>query len=293
MFGRIEAAMKPMDFGGDPVQPFCRPLDLGNARQEGQHIAFLFGDRTADGGGHLILDPRLGAAPDMFEREWMAAPFAFDYRCVHQRPEPLPVKRRGHGDEAQIRPKRRLGIERQCQPEIAVETAFMHFVEEHSRNARQFGIGLDAVAENPFGEDKDSGPGGLFCIHPRGVTNRSAHRLARQLRHPLGGGAGGKAAGGEEENLSGAPRLGQQGRCHSRRLTGTRRGNQDGVGLCPEARQKHRQDCVDGKRISLPACGRGAISQYARAMANSTVSISALFAAPGANGPSASIARWP
>ncbi len=71
LFGWIEAAMQAVDFGGDTFYPLRCPLNFGDTRQEGQHIALNFLCQcAADGCCHFILDTGLGLSPDMaqFER---------------------------------------------------------------------------------------------------------------------------------------------------------------------------------------------------------------------------------
>ena len=53
--------------------------------------------------------------------------------------------------------KRGRGVERQRQPEVAVEAALVDLVEQHRRDAGELGIGLDAVEEDAFGQDEDPG----------------------------------------------------------------------------------------------------------------------------------------
>src|SRR3546814_9909178 len=70
--------------------------------------------------------------------------------------------------------------------------------------------------------------------------------------------------------------------CDSGRLARARRGDQDGVRRSVKRRDQIGKGGFDRKR-----------GQYARATANSAVSIIAARAADGAKLPSASIARWP
>ena len=83
----------------------------------------------------------------MDELDRMGAALAFDHRrAAHQRRETRAVERRRHGEQAQVRPQRRLRVERQGEAEIAVEAALVDLVEQHRRDAGKLGIGLDALA---------------------------------------------------------------------------------------------------------------------------------------------------
>ena len=125
----------------------------------------------------------------------MTAAFAFNCPGVHQRPEARAVERRRHRHQPQFGAKCRLRIKCQREAEIAVEAALMHLVEQHRRNARQLRIGLDAVAEDAFGEDENARTGRALAVEPGRIADRLAHPLARQFGHPLGCGARGKATG--------------------------------------------------------------------------------------------------
>ncbi len=131
----------------------------------------------------------------------MAPPLALDDgRIAHQARKAASVQRRGHGDQPQVGPQPGLRVERQCQTEIAVEAAFMDFVEQHRRYAGQFGIGLDARDEDAFGDDGHAGRGADLRVHARGIAKGAADRLLCECGHALGGGARGEATGGQEQD---------------------------------------------------------------------------------------------
>ena len=178
----------------------------------------------------------------------MAAPLALDDgRVAHQAGEAATVERRRHGDESQIGAQSSLRIQRQRQAEIAVEAAFVHFVEQHGRDARQFGIGLDARDENALGDDGHAGRGADLGIHAGGIAEGAADRLLGERRHPLGCGAGREAAGGEEQDLACAPGLAEKRGRDSGGLASARRCDEDGVGGVSERGQQVGQDGVDGQ----------------------------------------------
>ncbi len=116
-----------------------------DAGQEGEHVAGFFAQAPGGSRRPCVLDPRSARAAEVAQGERMRAALAFDHRRVHQRGEARAIERRGHGDEAQIGAQGGLRVERQRQAEVAVEAAFVDFVEQHRADARQFGIGLDAL----------------------------------------------------------------------------------------------------------------------------------------------------
>ena len=105
----------------------------------------------------------------------------------------------------------------------------MDFVEQHRRYAGQFGVVLNAADKDAFGQHQQPGAGRLFAVHPRRIADRAAGLFAQHFGDPLGRSAGGEAAGGEQEYLSAAPGLVEQGGGHRRRLARAGRRDQHGV----------------------------------------------------------------
>jgi hypothetical protein len=214
----IEAAVEFVedDVVGEVGKPFSGPLDLRDAGEEREHPAFRFAERAANGGGDRVLDPQLGLATDMAERQRIAAAFTFDHGAplsigVHQRCKSRSVERCGHRNNAQIGAEAGLYVEREGKTEIAVEAAFVDFVEQHGRDAGEFGVGLDARDEDALSDHRHAGGGGALAVHAGGVAEGAANGFARGRGHALGGGAGGQAAGGQEEYLARAPGFGEEG----------------------------------------------------------------------------------
>ncbi len=210
---------------GSTCQPLGRALDLRHAGQEGEQPAFPFRQRAADGGGHLVLDPRLGARGRHGGcRAGSCAP-----RSRSPGAPSISAEKRRPSSVADMATSRRSGlatplrIERQRQPEIAVEAALMHLVEQHGGDARQLRIGLDAVAENPLGEHEDARRRRLARC-PGGSHSRWCGRPApRQFRHALGRRPRGEAARDSSNTCPEHQASPQQGRRHGRRLARPRR----------------------------------------------------------------------
>lgn len=189
------------------VEPFRSALDLGHAGQEGEHAPCLLAQRGADRGGHAVLDPRLGPAPEMAQRERVAAAGAFDHRRrAHQGRETRPVERRRHRHQPEIGAQRALRVERQRETEIAVEATLMDLVEQYGGHAGQFRIGLDARDEDAFGQHRDARCRRALAIHPRGIAIGAPDIFPGERRHALGRRARGEAAWREQQYLAFAPR---------------------------------------------------------------------------------------
>ncbi|PHJ84515.1 hypothetical protein VF04_36165, partial [Nostoc linckia z7] len=234
------------DVGRQTSQPLGRPLDLGDAGQQGEQAALLFAQRAADGGRHFVLDPRFGCAAEVAEFERVAAALAFDHRrVIEQGRETSAVERRRHREQAEVRAERRLGVEREREAEITVEAALMDFVEQHGGHAGQLGIGLDAVDEDAFRENRHPRRGGALAVEAGRITEGAAHRFSRELGHAFGGGARGKPAGAEHQHLAGAPGLADECGRDRGRLARARRRHQHGRRAPAQHLEQVRQDGMD------------------------------------------------
>jgi len=150
-------------------------------------------------------------------------------------------------NQPQVRPQHRLGVERQRQPQVAVEVAFVGFVEQHGRNAGQFGIRLNSPQENAFGKDEDPGSRRAPAVQARGIADCLADLFGRELCHSFGRGACRKTARRQKQDLAVAPGLAEQGRRHRRCLACAGRRNQNRVRAIAQRGLQIRQYQMDGK----------------------------------------------
>ncbi len=209
----VEAAVKFVqdDVVGQIGEPVGGAFDLRDAGEEREHAALRFAECAADRGGDRVLDAEFRLPPDVAERQRIAAAFAFDDGGpVHQRCKPRAVERRGHRDDAKVGAEAGLDVEREREAEIAVEAAFVDFVEQDCGHAGEFGVGLDAGDEDALRDHRDAGRGRALAVHAGRVAEGLADGLASGGSHAFGGGAGGQAAGGEQEDLASAPGFGEQ-----------------------------------------------------------------------------------
>ncbi len=252
--GGVEAAVQAMqdDAFAEPVEPLGGALDLGDAGEEGEDPAALLAQGEPHRSGDRVLDPRLGGTAEMAQRQRVHPPRALDHRrAVHQLREARAVERRRHCHQSQIRAQTRLRVERERQPEIAVEAAFMDLVEQHRRDARQFGIVLDARDKDPLGHHGNPRRARPLRIHPRGIAIGLADRLAGGRRHAFGGRTRGKTARREEQYLAAAPRLVEQGRRDRRGLARAGRRDEHGVAGVAQGREQTGQDGEDRERRAV------------------------------------------
>ena len=131
--------MEPVkiDVGRKPVEPVRGPLDLRDSGKKGEDPALRLHQCPADRGRHLLLDRPDGIAAEMDQVDVVAPPLALDERrTAHQVGEAAAVEGRRHGEQAEVGAKLGLGVEREREPEIAVEAALVNLVEKHRRNAR-------------------------------------------------------------------------------------------------------------------------------------------------------------
>ena len=226
-----------------------RSLDLRDAGQEGEQIAFrLFGERPTDCRRHLVLDPLLGCAADMAQFKRLDAALALDHRrSIQQRSEARAIQCRRHRHDPQIGPQPSLRIQHQRQPEIAVEAALMHFVEQHGGHAGQFRVILYPPHENALGQHQQAGLGARPAIHPRRIADRAARLLAHQFGDPLRRCACRQPARRKHQHLPIAPGLIQQSGCNRRGLARPRRRHQHGVAPRPQGGEQVGQHGMNGQ----------------------------------------------
>ncbi len=247
--GGVQASVQLVHLRRAALQPFGRPLDLRHAGQKGQQVALRFlGQRQPDRSRHLILDPLFRRTSQMAQVQGLYLPRALDDgRLAQQRGEASAIQRRRHRHDAQVRPQRVLRIECQRQPEIAVQAALMHLVEQHSGHACQFRIVLDSPHENAFGQHQQPRARGLPAVHARCIADGPARFLAHQFRDPLRRRARRQASGRKQQDLAGAPWFAQQRGRDRRRLARAGRRHQHGVAACTQDSEQIGQHGMDGQ----------------------------------------------
>ena len=116
-------------------------FNFAHPGQKGQHIAGLLAPRGQHRAGHRRIQPQFGprAQPAQFERISFARA-CHDRRISKQIGKPRPIDCRGHDQQPQIRAQDLLALNRQGQPQIAVEMPLVRLVKQHSRNPGQLGI---------------------------------------------------------------------------------------------------------------------------------------------------------
>ena len=122
----------------------------------------------------------------------------------------------------------------------------MELIEDHTGDARQFRVGQDHAGEDALRDHLDARSGRNAGLHAHAETHGFADILAQRSRHTLGGGAGGQTARFQDDDPAvAAPGLAQQLQRHDRRLSGTRRRDQNSGVTDPQGRLQRGQGLVD------------------------------------------------
>ena len=142
------------------------------------------------------------------------------------------------------------GIECQSKAQIAIETAFVEFVEENRSDAGQLGIIEDHAGKDALGDHFDAGFRPDLAVEAHAIAHRLAHSFAQRLGHVAGGGTGRKTARLEHDDLAvAAPWCIEEGKGYARRLAGAGRGHQHCCSIGLQRDKQLGKDSVDGKRI--------------------------------------------
>ena len=161
----------------------------------------------------------------------------------------LGVERGGEDEEPQLGAHFALDVTAEGEREVGVEAALMELVEEDHRGVGEHRVGEYAPREEPLGEDKDAGAGRLATFEADMVADGLADVLAEQVGHAPCGGAGGHAAGFQEENLlAGGDAVGEvaeKSQRQQRRLAGAGGGDNNAIPPFPQQAFKRGKDFCD------------------------------------------------
>ena len=130
--GGRSAVHREDDVVGKIPNRSARALDLGHAGRKASKEPSWSARASADRGGHLRLDPRMGIAAVVVEHQRELLPALSIKGGDGQCGETLAVERRRHGEQRRSTAIRRR-VERQGKREVAVEAALVHLVEQQRR----------------------------------------------------------------------------------------------------------------------------------------------------------------
>ena len=183
-----------------------------------------------------------------------AATGADQLRRIEPARDALAVERRRHDHETQVRAQIRLHVEGERGAEVAMQMAFVEFVEQDRADAGQLGVVLDHPGQDAFGDDFDARRRRDLRFEADAIAYRLADAFTALRSHELGRRAGGDPARFEQQDLgAGKPAGVEQRGWHLRRLAGAGRCFQHHACGPDERRQKIRQDRVDGRGGSVHA----------------------------------------
>ena len=244
---------------GNACQRVACAFDLALAGQEYQYVAIVFGKRELNGATQMerpaALRPSfVRACGRMRDPDRKAAAFAPDPRRIEPARDALAVECRRHDHQTQVRAQVRLHVERKRRAEVAMQMAFVEFVEQDRADAWQLGGVLDHPGQDAFGDDFDARCRGDLRFKANAIAYCLADAFTALRGHELGRRAGGDPARFEQQDLgAGEPVCIEQRGRHLRRLAGAGRCFQHHACGPPERRQKIRQDRVDGQGDSVHA----------------------------------------
>ena len=133
----------------------------------------------------------------------------------------LGLERGGHDDDFEIGAARLLQSLGQGQGDVAQEIALVKFIEDDHGDAVKAGVVLEPAQENALGDKTDAGAEAGAVVEADLVADLGAERAVALPGHAGGDGAGGDAAGLEDDDAvaAGSARRGRPG--SSRSIWGT------------------------------------------------------------------------
>ena len=229
--------------------------DLALPGQEDERVAGLGLDRVRDrcgndvGNGSFVA--RHAGAAERFavarcdgERTTFGC---HDRRIAEQLCDRLAVQRRGHDEHTQILTHGCLSIERECETEIRLQTAFVKLVKIQQPDTFQCRIVLQAPRKNPLSDHLNARlrPDPAFQTDP--ITDGLAHFLTQLTGQPLRCRPRSQTARLQhQDGLPGQPGFLKQRERHTRGLARAGRGFEHGFVAGGQRLAQGWQDGIDG-----------------------------------------------
>ncbi len=137
--------MQAHHVGVDTVEPFGDAVDLGDARQEHQHVAVVLRQRGVDGPGDARLDAFAAIGWPVHDVDGVQGCVRRDDGSVTEEVgEPVGGHGRRRGEQPEVVAQSGACVEQQREQEVGVEVAFVAFVEHDHRGVVQLGVVLQA-----------------------------------------------------------------------------------------------------------------------------------------------------
>ena len=166
--------------------PLCRG-DFAYARQEDQHVTI--GGRAGHGVqcvGHSRCQwPRVRRGEEL-ELHRMRFPFSPSQRASQVPGDGLPVQRRGHRGQLQVRTAGPLKVQQEGQRHVGLQVAFVELVQDHGRNAPEPGGCRQPAEEYPFRDKPQASRRAAHRLESDRVANGLSHVLPEFLSNAVG-----------------------------------------------------------------------------------------------------------
>lgn len=179
-----------------------------------------------------------------------AAGDAHDGGVVEEGGDGLGVEGGGHDEELEVGADGLLDFKEHSQGEVAVEGAFVEFVEDDAADGFEEGVREELAGEDAFGEDAEAGGGGEAFVEADVVADLLAEGPGLFLGDAEGAGAGGDAAGLEDDEvgmIGGEDVSAEDGGGDAGGFAGAGLGDEDEGGLSAEMREEVGEERVDGQ----------------------------------------------
>ncbi len=242
-------------------------VDLPLPRQEDEQRTGLGRQRRLDGPNHGDLQPLDRVAAEIAGVDRKHPSLGGDHRRpVQQAAHRLDVEGGRHHQQPQVVAQRRLGLTRQREAKVGVETALVELVEQHRRDPLERRVVQNHAREDALGDHLDARRRPDPALQAGAVADPAAGGLAQRRRHAFGRRPRRQPPRLQQQDAAvAAPRGVQQGQRHDRGLAGSGRGRQHRRIARREGGRQRLEDVMDRQahRPHLPQ-GRKIVTRARR-----------------------------
>ena len=249
--GQVAVKRPDLRVRSEAVQPFGGSADFARAGKKDEQAPRMFGQRLPDHDRRVLLDALSRRRGKIAGFHRPAPALAAQYRNVgaEQALQRSRIQRGRHDEQAQFLTQAFLTVERQRQPKIALQIAFVKFVEQDAPYAGEFRVILQQTRQNAFGDDLDARDVRYPAFQPYPVSHGPARFFSEQTGHLTGRVSGGYPARFKHKNFFPVqPVRVEQGRRDTGRFARSGGRFQYAAGMSRQSRPDIGQKNVDGQR---------------------------------------------